>query len=46
MVVGINIILEIDEDPTEAQLWALDFNEDGNTDILDLVQIVNYILAG
>ena len=43
IVKGVNIILDIIPS-TEYELFLLDFNEDGETDILDIVGIVDYVL--
>ena len=40
---SVNFVLGIIE-PTEAQLFAADINEDGMLNVLDIVQIVNIIL--
>ncbi|UCE18506.1 MAG: hypothetical protein JSV84_16915 [Gemmatimonadota bacterium] len=41
----INIILAIEGDPTEYQVWASDCTGDGQVNILDVVGIVNVILG-
>ena len=41
----VNIVLEINSDPTDVQLCAADFDGDGEILIFDIVQIVNYILG-
>ena len=43
VVLGINIILQTIE-YNEEQLLLLDFNNDGNSNVVDLVLIVNAIL--
>ena len=43
IVLGISIILG-NTDYTSEQLMALDINQDGNVDVLDVVELINYIL--
>ena len=43
IVLGINIILNMIE-YTDEQLAALDYNNDGNASVVDLVQMINAIL--
>ncbi|NQU66336.1 MAG: hypothetical protein HQ510_00200 [Candidatus Marinimicrobia bacterium] len=45
VITVVNIILGINDTPTEYQLWAADINSDGAVDILDTVIIVNVILG-
>lgn len=44
VVMGVNIILETIS-YTNYQLYLMDMNQDHETDILDIIEIVNYILA-
>jgi hypothetical protein len=41
---AVNIILELPPPPTDYELWAADFSDDGEVNILDVVGIVNTIL--
>ena len=43
VVRAVNIILTLPPPPTEYELWAADFNEDGVVNILDVIDIVNEI---
>ena len=43
VVTGINIILGNIE-PDYVESYVLDYNQDGSTDVLDIVEMVNYIL--
>ena len=45
VVLVVNIVLGVHENPTEYELWAADMNQDGNIDILDVVFLVNTILG-
>ena len=43
IVTGINILLDLIE-YTDEQYELLDYNQDGSSNVVDLVQMVNYIL--
>lgn len=45
LVRAVNIILNIGEPPTEYELWAVDCDDDGKIDLLDVVGIANAILG-
>jgi len=44
IVLGVNILLDIVE-YTDEQYELLDYNQDGECNILDLVRIIDYILG-
>jgi hypothetical protein len=43
IIIGINIILG--SDPSNYELWSADLNQDNVIDILDIVLLINLILA-
>ena len=43
VISGLQIILG-NIDPSTSESYVLDYNQDGSTDVLDIVEMVNYIL--
>ena len=43
VIIGLNIILGV-IDPTEVDLYLIDFNQNGVGDVLDIISMVNHIL--
>jgi len=41
----VNIVLGIETDPTDGELCAADYDDDGDIDIFDIIKVVNYILG-
>ena len=45
IVLSVNMIISIVTDMDDYALWAADYNSDSIIDILDLVNMINYILS-